>query len=60
MYSQFDQAHQAHQQVLGNLEDPKRKQRCHAPHLCLILSFCPREITSFQYLQELQMHQEAL
>lgn len=26
MYSQFDQVHQAHQQVLGNLEGPKRKQ----------------------------------
>lgn len=26
MYLQFDQVHQAHQQVLGNLEGPKRKQ----------------------------------
>lgn len=25
-YSQFDQAHQAHQEVLGNLEGPKKKQ----------------------------------
>lgn len=26
MYLQFDQVHQAHQQVLGNLEGPRRKQ----------------------------------
>lgn len=69
MYLQFDQVHQAHQQVLGNLEGPRRKQYAILQALfnsiVLHKSFLYKGFffsfsTGFLYLQGLQLRQEGL